>query len=47
VIIDSIKTNDQRQLSVFRKNLPIPLFSPTCGADWKNAIYIVGGEIDD
>jgi hypothetical protein len=46
VIIDSIKTNEQRQLSVHRNKLPIPLFNPACGADWKNAIYIVGGEFD-
>jgi hypothetical protein len=44
VIIDSIKTNEHRQLSVDRRNLPIPLLNPACGADWKNAIYIVGGE---
>ena len=46
VIIDSIKTNEQRQLSVYRNKLPIPLTNPACGADWKNAIYIVGGESD-
>ena len=46
MIIDSIKTNEQRQLSVYRENLPIPLLNPACGADWKNAIYIVGGECE-
>jgi hypothetical protein len=44
VIIDSIKTIEHRQLSVDRRNLPIPLLNPACGADWKKAIYIVGGE---
>jgi hypothetical protein len=44
MIIDSIKTNELRQLSVFSDNLPIPLLNPACGADWKNSIYIVGGE---
>ncbi len=46
VIIDSIKTNDHRQLTVDRRNLPVPLLNPACGSDWKNAIYIVGGECD-
>ncbi len=47
VIIDSIKTNENRQLTVDRRNLPIPIFNPACGADWKNAIYIVGGQCHD
>lgn len=47
VIIDSIKTNENRQLTVDRRNLPVPLLDPACGADWKNAIYIVGGQCNE
>ncbi len=35
-----------RQLTLFRKDLPLPTLNAACGADWKKAIYIVGGEID-
>lgn len=46
VIIDSLRTQDLRQLTVFRKDLPLPTVNAACGADWKKAIYIVGGEVN-
>ncbi len=46
MIIDSVKTSNDRILSAFRGKMPHYTNHAACGVLWKRALYIVGGEIE-
>jgi hypothetical protein len=44
--MDSQIVEEKRRLSVFRCKMPEYVNHAACGVMWKQALYIVGGEIE-